>query len=423
MNDLKLSARVKALQTQRENFRYVQIDAIGIGLASAAAPFLPVFLTRLGATTLQVSLLTVMPGVTGLFLALVVGRFLQSRHNIVPWFSAARLLVISSYALTGIVPFIIPANYAITAILVIWAFATLPQTMVAIAFSVVMNAVAGPEGRYDLMSRRWSILGLTTAITVAIAGQILDRIDFPLDYQIVFLGLSLGGLISYYFSSRITLPDIEPPPHKSGLSLAQNLRAYIQLVSSERAFVSFAVKRFVYFSGVALAAPIFPIYFVRVVNASDAWIGFINTVQTALMLVGYYLWTRQSRRRGSRLVLLSTTLGMSLYPALVSMTSHVGMITLYAGMAGIFQAGLDLVFFDELMKTVPIQYSATFVSLAQSMQYLSSIAAPLMGTTLANQIGLSGALLVSAGLRFAGFGLFALSAKPIQRAVTEENHL
>jgi MFS family permease len=83
------------------------------------------------------------------------------------------------------------------------------------------------------------------------------------------------------------------------------------------------------------------------------------------------------------------------------------LIVLYAGLAGIFQAGLDLVFFDELMKTVPVEYSATFVSLAQSLQHLAAIFAPLLGTWLATYIGLSGALLVSAALRFVGFALFA----------------
>jgi MFS family permease len=145
-----------------------------------------------------------------------------------------------------------------------------------------------------------------------------------------------------------------------------------------------------------------------VVQANDAWIGIINTVQTAVLLVGYFVWTRSTRRRGSRFVLLWTTFGLSFYPALVSFTHRVELIALYAGLAGIFQAGVDLVFFDELMKTVPEQYSATFVSLAQSMQYLSAIFSPLIGTALASQIGLGGALLVSAAIRLSGFGLFAV---------------
>ena len=103
---------------------------------------------------------------------------------------------------------------------------------------------------------------------------------------------------------------------------------------------------------------------------------------------------------------------MSLYPALVSVTQNVQLIILLAGISGIFQAGIDLVFFDELMKTVPIEYSATFVSLAQSLQYTSSFFSPLIGTALASVIGLSGALLVSAAIRFCGFLLFAFWTPP-----------
>ena len=55
-----------SLETRKRNFRNVQIDAVGVGLASAAGPFLPVFLARLGATNFQVGLLTTMPGVAGL---------------------------------------------------------------------------------------------------------------------------------------------------------------------------------------------------------------------------------------------------------------------------------------------------------------------------------------------------------------------
>src|SRR4030067_2003408 len=116
-----VSEKTEPIEIQKRNKRYVQIDAIGVGTASSAAPFLPVFLTRLGATPVQVGLLTSMPGVTGLILALWVGRFLQRQRNVVPWFSVSRLMVISAYALTGIVPFFVPDNILIYVILFIWA--------------------------------------------------------------------------------------------------------------------------------------------------------------------------------------------------------------------------------------------------------------------------------------------------------------
>jgi len=280
------------------------------------------------------------------------------------------------------------------------------QTALAVAFSVVMNAIAGPEGRYALLSQRWAIFGLTTVVGTFLVTRVIDLVAFPLNYALMFLGLSLGGLISFYFSNRITLPDQVTPPLSAGLSPRETIRGYLDLLRNNPAFVSFASKRFVYFSALALSAPILPLYLVREVGASDSEIGSVNMVFTLIMLVGYFLWPWVSRHRSGRFVLLATTLGMSFYPALTATSHHAASIMVFAGIAGLFQAGLDLVFFDELLKTVPDGYSATFVSLAQSMQYLSTIIAPLLGTFLANYIGLGGALLVSAILRLLGFLLF-----------------
>ncbi|HEX5836423.1 MAG TPA: MFS transporter [Anaerolineales bacterium] len=394
------------LKLQKQNFRYVQIDAIGVSISNVAAPFLPVFLTRLGATNFQVGLLSSMPGVTGLVLAIFVGRFLQTRRNIVPWYSLSRLLVILCYALTGILTLMVSEQLVIIATLAIWAFATLPQTALAVAFSVVMNAVAGPAGRYALLSRRWTIFGLTGVIGTFIVTRVINLIDFPVNYAIMFMVLSLGGFFSFYFSRKITIPDSLAPPLATSANPRQGVQNYLTLLRANPVFLSFASKRFVYFSAVMLSTPIMPLFLVREVRATDAQIGVISMTMTIVMLVGYYLWPRVSRRFGGRLVLLATTFGMVLYPALSAATPRVEWIIVYAGIAGFFQGGLDLVFFDELMKTVPAEYSATFVSMAQSMQYLSTILAPLLGTWLATYIGLGGALWLSAGLRLIGFVLF-----------------
>lgn len=394
------------IEAQKRNFRYVQIDAIGVSISNVAAPFLPVFLTRLNATNFQVGLLSSMPGMTGLVLAIVVGRFLQTRRNVVPWYSLSRLMVILCYALTGILTISVSEKFVIIATLGIWAFATIPQTALSVAFSVVMNAVAGPEGRYALLSRRWAIFGLTGVIGTFIVTRLIDVLSFPLNYAIMFMVLSLGGFFSFYFSRKIDLPDQVPPPLPSSGSPRQNLSNYLALLGENPAFLSFSTKRFVYFSALVLSQPIMPLFLVHEVHATDSQIGTINMTLTLIMLIGYFLWPWVSRRRGGRFVLLATTFGMTFYPALSALAPQIHWIILFAGIAGLFQAGLDLVFFDELMKTVPAEYSATFVSLSQSMQYLSMIVAPLLGTWLTDYIGLGGALWLSAGLRLFGFLLF-----------------
>ena len=394
------------LQVQKRNFRNVQIDGVGVSISNVSAPYLPVFLTRLGASNFQVGLLSSMPGVTGLFLALIVGRFLQTRKNVVPWYGLSRLLVILCYALTGILTLLLAREYVIVATLAIWAFATLPQTALAVAFSVVMNAVAGPEGRYRVLSRRWAIFGITGVIGTFIVTRVIDLIDFPVNYAVMFMVLSLGGFLSYYFSNQIKIPDQTQTVLSQTGTSTSGLKNYLTLLRANPAFVSFASKRFVYFSALMLSLPVMPLYYVREVHATDSQIGTISMTMSLVMLVGYFMWPRFSAKFGGRFVLLATTFGMIFHPALNAATTRVELVILYAGLAGLFQGGLDLVFFDELMKTVPAEYSATFVSLAQSMQYFSMILAPLIGTWIASYIGLSGALWLSAGLRLVGFVLF-----------------
>ena len=197
----------------------------------------------------------------------------------------------------------------------------------------------------------------------------------------------------------------------SGDTLWKTLKNYSSLLKSNPAFLSFSSKRFVYLSALALSAPIMPLFFVRKLGATDSQIGTINMTMTSVMLVGYFLWPWVSRKWSGRIVLLATSAGMVLYPALTASTPNVQMMYLFAAIAGLFQSGLDLVFFDELMKTVPPEYSATFVSIAQSMQYLSTIVAPMLGTLLADYFGLGGALWVSTALRLLGFLLFLLPDK------------
>ncbi len=297
----------------------VQLEGTGVALANAAAPFLPVFLVRLGATNFQVGLLSAMPAFTGLLLSVAVGSWLLSQHSVAPWYARTRTLSILAYGLTGIITLLLPPSLAVPTVLIIWALATLPQVIVNITFSVVMNAVAGPKLRYDLLGRRWSMMGLITAVGIAVTGQVLERVRFPFNYQIAFMVLSLGGLVSLFFAARLRLPDYSiqnAPPH----SARDQWRAFGSLLRGQPAFVSVASKRFLYMAGVTLAGPIIPLYYVRVAHADDGAIGLITTVQTLTLLIGYRLWTRLSQRRGLRAVLLLTTLALAVYPALMAST-------------------------------------------------------------------------------------------------------
>ncbi len=386
------------------NQRNVVIDAIGVGITAGVGSFLAVFLVRLGASNFQVGLLTAMPALTGMLLAIPIGEFLSRRPNIVPWFATSRFFVLSCYLLTGLTPFLVGAQ-APTVIIGIWALATLPQTLVSVAFTVVMGAVAGPGGRMTLMSRRWSILGLTNTLTVLVVGQLLNLFDFPLNYQVVFIGSTVGALISFAFSSSIKLPSVTVPASEQPFLVT--LRQHSRMLRANRRFVNFTVSQFVFRWGLALAIPLFPIYWVRNLHASDQMVSVINSTATFVTMIAYFVWARVSQRRGSRPVLLISALGICFYPLLTALTPRAEILPLWAGMAGLFSAGIELVFFDVLVGTCPPDQQAAYVGIYQTTVYIATFLAPLLGTTLSDLIGIVPVLILATVIRLVGFGMIA----------------
>lgn len=403
----RLAARLtRPLSVEDRNVRNVMMDGIGVGIASGIGSFLSVFLVRLGASSFQVGLLTAMPALTGMLFVVAVSRFLERQRNIVPWYSRARFLVLSSYFLSGVVPFFFRDNAPIV-IIGIWALATIPQTIVNVAFTVVMGKVAGPNRRFFLMSRRWSVLGFTNAIVVALVGQFLDRYSFPINYQVAFLASCAGGLLSLAFSSRITIPDRDPEADDDeGQNAWQRFRHQLSVIRQNEQFSRFLLSQFVFRMGMSMVLPLFPLYWVRQLHASDAAIGLINTVQGAVLLVAYFIWSRLARRWGGRAVLLATSGGLFFHPFLTALTPSVEPLIVYAAFAGFVAAGIDLVLFDLALATCPPTHQTTYVGIYQMTNNMGVFFGPLLGTVLADTLGIVPALLFGAGLRLAGFLLY-----------------
>ncbi len=393
------------------NARIMRGDSVAMGIINAATPFLPVLIARLGGSAFQIGLLTAIPAVAGFVLAIPIGQVLQRRGRVVFWYSAARMLAHTSYAVMALALVLVPRDYIVPAILVVWAVASLPSTIGMVLFPIVMDGAAGPHGRMELMSRRWSYMGITTAITVLVIGQFLDRLPFSLNYEVVFVGFTLAGFVSFYYSRRFRIPTVEPPPRVANASIGDRVRAAIALIRSQPAFVHYSIRQLVYVAGTRLVLPLFPLYYVHEVGAPDAWIGIIATGQSLALLAGYQFWRRQSRVRGTRILLLVALLVSSLYPAALSLTNELVVVAALATLASFFAAGVDLILFDELMRTVPREYGVTFVSIDTTLVNMATIVAPLAGATLAGIVGIDVALRLGAFISLCGVVLFIQAAR------------
>jgi len=391
------------------NYRIVQRDAVAVGFTSAAAPFLGVYLARFGATPFDLGLIAALPSIAGLFLSIPLGQFLLRRTSIPRWLGTSRMLTAATYGVIGLLPFVIPAEAVVPVAMVVWALASVPLLIVPIAFSVVMSLVAGPNGRFELLSRRWSLAVLTTALTVTVAGRVLDVLPFPLNYQVILIVLSLAGPISMVLMNRLRMPERAlPPPPPPARPIRERASDLARLIQGQPAFVSFILRLFPFTIGTRMALPLIPLFYVTTLGATDGQIGLIATIQSFGLLIGYLAWTLLWRRRGGRIILLVCGAGLAAYPAGLAVSREISVVLAVTAAASLFQAGLQLVLFDELMRRVPVIYSPTFVAVDQSVAHIAGLGGPLLGAALASVVGLPVALGLATVTSLAGYGLLAL---------------
>ena len=398
--------------TQAGNWTLVQIDSVFVGIVTASGTFLPVFLLRLGGTANDVGLLTALPALTAFALAIPLGRWLQTRRNIVPWYSRMRLLAWLSYALIAGVAAALPPQQAIPWILVVWAFASLPSTAGLVAFPIVMDGAAGRDGRFDLLGRRWAIAGTSTAIAVALGGQFLNAVPFPVNFELLFVMVTLAGAGSFLQSHRIVIPDQAPRPSGPAEPLRRRFTGLWSLVLANRSFVRYELRSLAYTVAVGLSLPILPLFYVHEMAAPDAWIGAIGAAQSAGGVLGYVAARQLARRRGPTITLLPSLLAVAVAPAILSASGWLPGAAAIAFVVGLASAGVQLAMFDQLMRRVPIEQGVTFSSVDQSVQNFALVLAPSLGGVVAAAMGARTALLVVALVGAVAFALFAWNARP-----------
>ena len=182
-----------------------------MGIMGAAATFLPVFLVRLGGGAVATGILTTLPALGGLLFGVPLGRFLQR-----PWPCRALVRRCRASSSRGRTPgprssrcSPRPSWWCRCALL--WAIMALPQTLGQVTFPIVMDGAAGPQGRIDLMGRRWAIMGLGTAIAVAMArASCWTCWACPSATSWCCVTGTVAGVFSYWYSVRIVLDEGAP---------------------------------------------------------------------------------------------------------------------------------------------------------------------------------------------------------------------
>jgi MFS family permease len=368
--------------------------------------FISVFVVRLGASNLMVGLLTSLPAIVLMLSSIPAGQHVQRQRDLVRFTNQTRLFHRGSFLVIALLPFF-ARQYLVECIVAIWALKSISAALLEASWTGVIVDVIPPARRPKVNSTRWAILSLVTAGAVALFGLILDRVSFPLNYQLVFFVSFVGGVLGMYFFSRIRIPDNvvhESVGTKS--PLLQQMRAYLQSVARVPEFLNYQLTISVLRFGLNLCTALYSIYWIRQLGASDLWIGYQATANKLALIVGYFVWGRVVSRAGHHVPLLLCTLGVGLYPALMSAVTDQVWLPAVAVVQGFFVTGIDLCVFDTLLGLCPRENRAQFIALNTLLSSAVLFVAPLAGSFLAGWMDMRLVFWIASGIHLVAALLF-----------------
>jgi MFS family permease len=379
---------------------YADIAWFGV-LSGIVNSFLSVFVIRLGGSDTHVGLLSSLPALVTILASIPGSHIIERERKPLSVLVMTAVLQRLGYLAIALVPFLFTTNRA-DVVVGLAALLTIPAAIASVAFTTMFGHTVAIENRPRVVSIRNVWIGITSTLAALLGGKFLDLIQFPINYQVLFALAFAASMVSAYYLTRIRLPKASQMGQARASELPRRARDFVAMLRASRDYSRFAATSFILHWGLFFAAPLYSIFWVRQLHASDGWVGLINMVGSATTIVFYPLWGRMAARRGNRPVLILTTAGVALYPLFTAFAPSVEWILLVSFWGGVFSSGFGLALFNGLLEVCPERNRASYIGAYNTLVNVAVFASPLISTSLTDIFGIYSMLLVGTVLRLVG---------------------
>jgi MFS family permease len=379
----------------RDNFRRLYADIIWFGVLSGSTmAFVSIFAARLGATGLQIGLLTAGPALVNLLFSLPAGSWLEGQPLIRASFWSALLYRIGYLAFIAL-PCLMGSAGQILALVLITLLMSLPGTTLAIGFNALFAEVVPEEWRAEVVGRRNALLAVSMTVSTLLSGALLDIFAFPLNYQIVFGLGALGAALSTYNLARLHSTASKPQP----VSAASAWRSLVHFDLLRGRFGLFLAAYLLFYTFQYTCLPLFPLVYVNTLKLSDGMISLGNGLfYTAMFLVSLRLKSLAVRFGHHRLLAAGAILFAS-YPFFLGLARGPGLYWVAAASGGVAWGLVSASMLNRLMDKTPKESRSAGMAFHNVVLSLGILTGSLLGPMIGNAMGAQPAVLLGSGLR------------------------
>ena len=415
----------------RSNFTNLYLDIAWFGvLSGTAVNFLNVYATRLGATGLQIGLLTAMSAAVNLFLAIPAGHWISKRHtgHAVFWSSIVFRI---GYLLWIPLPWLFNPQGQIWALIVLTFLMAIPLTPLGVGFNALFAEAVPERFRAQVAGTRNVTFAIAFMLTSLIAGAILKNVAFPQGYQIIFAIGAFGAAMSSYHiyhvkplqdeaipplpshpqpfdhTHKVPVPSREGKPDSSPLeqsprSIASVLRLDIWKTHFKNVLLALFFFHLVHY----LSSPLYPLYNVRVLNLNDGHLGNGTAFYYLTVLIASTQLRRVVQKYGHKKVTGWGVAGMSAYPIMLAFAQNVWHYYALSFLGGFLFAMVHGAYANYMLENIPPDDRPAHLAWYIIIFNLAVLVSSIMGPLIADVIGLVSALILLGLLRIvAGFVL------------------
>jgi MFS family permease len=398
--------RPAALPLEERNARYLEIEIFWAAFLSAAAAFNAPFALRMGASNSQIGLLSSIPALIALLVTIPSGQFLRTRARRMPYLFWSLLIHRLGYLLALLIP-LLPAETQGPAWIWTLIIFTAPASFFNVGWSSMLADVIPDADRARVFSNR-SILGaLGVTVGVFLAGRWLQDVIFPVNYQALYGVGFVFGLVSLYYILKVQVPDsVVPQDSGSAVSVTAMWRTAREAFTAHPDFTRIVVNTLLHGVGLWMIGPLYVLYFVRVLGASEGWLGLNGMVANLAPVLGFALWRRGVARWGENRVLIWTIGLVGFYPLLVAASPHLMVILVWTALQGVIAPGASLSHFPMLLKICPAEARPVYLGLYTTIMNIGAFVMPLIGVYLADRVGIVPMLIAGGVICLLGSSLF-----------------
>ncbi len=401
----------------RSNFSNLYLDIAWYGvLSGTVVNFLNVYATRLGASGLQIGLLTAMSAVVNLFLAIPAGHWISKRHTGRAVFWSSVIFRIG-YLLFIPLPWFFNEQGQIWALIILTFFMAIPLTPLGVGFNALFAEAVPDRFRARVAGTRNVTFAIAYMLTSLIAGYILKNATFPGGYQIIFVIGAFGAAMSSYHIFHVkpvqgdTAPLPAPPTTDSSPSGQQaesprSITSLLRLDIWKTHFKNVLLALFLFHFIHYLSSPLYPLFNVNVLKLNDNHIGNGTAFYYLTVLIASTQLGKIVQKYGHKKVTGWGVAGMATYPIMLAFAQNVWHYYALSFLGGFLFALVNGAYANYMLENIPAHDRPSHLAWYTIIFNFALLTSSILGPLTADVMGLAPALILFGVLRiFAGIYL------------------